>query len=295
LGGLPSEVGVVVTCRTQEYEEMLASHSAGLGLVRAVEILPLTDQQLDRAFLELAKRDEDWEEFLSQRDNRAYLRVRNLLSNPLFLNLTVVGHVAPGQLLDWTTTEEELRDLVLDRYLTRTLADQRDYEPADARRHLGWIARFLNGVEVSSFGLKATDYTVFDLADLTPPEPPRRYLVFEALVYGLVLGLVHGLLASLSATSVLSAIGPMLIFALGLPLSSGALRTCVGLFIGLFLGPISWVFAGGGFGTSSVGLSFNGVFFGLFLGVIFGLARSRGTPKQSGLSTRLTLVWPSTS
>jgi hypothetical protein len=50
------------------------------------------------------------------------------------------------------------------------LADQRHYEPEDARRYVSWIARFLNGDEVSPFGLKTTDFTVFDLADLTPPD-----------------------------------------------------------------------------------------------------------------------------
>src|SRR5215217_1035323 len=44
---LPGEVGVVVTCRTQEYKELLATHSTGLGLVQAVEILPLSSEQLD--------------------------------------------------------------------------------------------------------------------------------------------------------------------------------------------------------------------------------------------------------
>src|SRR5215218_8785342 len=65
---LPDEVGVVVTCRTQEYEQLLAVYSTGLGLVQAVEMLPLTSEQLDRGFVELAKREKDWELFLSQRD-----------------------------------------------------------------------------------------------------------------------------------------------------------------------------------------------------------------------------------
>src|SRR5215216_4538824 len=68
---LPGELGVVVTCRTQEYEELLAAHSTGLGLVQAVEILPLSSEQLDRAFVELAKFDKGWETFLSQRHLRA--------------------------------------------------------------------------------------------------------------------------------------------------------------------------------------------------------------------------------
>jgi hypothetical protein len=190
--GLAGEVGVVVTCRTQEYEELLAAHATGLGLVQAVEILPLTSEQLDSAFVELAKRDKDWEIFLSQRDLTAYQRVRHLLSNPLFLNLAVVGHLSPEQLLDATTTEQDLRDLVLDSYLDSTLADERPYEPQDASSYLAWIARFLNGAEVSPFGLKTSDYTVFDLADLTPPEPPRLYRLFEGLVLGLVLGLGYG-------------------------------------------------------------------------------------------------------
>src|SRR5215217_3190604 len=49
--GLPSEVGVVVTCRTHEYEELLKAHPTGLGLVRAVEMLPLSTQQLDTALV----------------------------------------------------------------------------------------------------------------------------------------------------------------------------------------------------------------------------------------------------
>src|SRR5829696_7528494 len=195
--GLAGEVGVVVTCRTQEYEELLDARFTGLGLVQAVEILPLSSEQLDSAFVELAKRDKDWETFLSQRDLTAYKRVRHLLSNPLFLNLAVVGHLSPEQLLDSTTTEQVLRDFVLDSYLDSTLADQGPYDPQDARRYLSWIARFLNGAEVSPFGLKTTDPTVFDLADLTPPEPPRRYRLFEALVYGLLFALVFGLLGGL--------------------------------------------------------------------------------------------------
>ena len=69
---------------------------------------------------------------------------------------------------------------MLDRYLGRTLADQSRanqgrYEPEDARRYLIWVARYLNGDEISPFGLKTSDFTVFELADLTPPDPPRRY------------------------------------------------------------------------------------------------------------------------
>jgi hypothetical protein len=192
--GVPNEVGVVVTCRTQEYEQLLGAHPTGLGLVQAVEILPLTDEQLDSACVELAKRDKDWNTFLSQRPLTAYQRVRHLLSNPLFLNLAVVGYLSPRQLLDRTATEEDLRDLVLDRYLDRTLADQRQYESADARRYLAWIARFLNRAEVSPFGLKTSDSTVFDLANLTPPDPPGRYGVLRALVWGLNIGLFFGLI-----------------------------------------------------------------------------------------------------
>jgi MFS family permease len=189
--GLPGEVGVVVTCRTQEYEELLAAHATGLGLVQAVEMLPLTSEQLDSALRELAKVEEDWGAFLSQRHLTASQRARNVLSNPLFLNLAVAGRLRPGQLLE-CDQEQEVRDLVLESYLDSTLADQRDYESQDARRYLSWIARFLNGDEISPFGIKTSDYTVFDLADLTPPEPPWRYRLFEGLGLGLVGGLSFG-------------------------------------------------------------------------------------------------------
>jgi hypothetical protein len=43
------------------------------------------------------------------------------------------------------------------------------------------------------FGLKTSDFTVFDLADLTPPDPPRRYRLLGGLLFGLVSGLVLAL------------------------------------------------------------------------------------------------------
>jgi hypothetical protein len=230
--GLAGEVGVMVTCRTQDYEELLAAYPAGLGLVQAVEILSLTDHQLDSAFVQLAKRDKVWQTFLSQRHLTAHKRVRHLMSNPLFLNLAVVGHLSPEQLLDSTTTEQDLRDLVLDGYLDRVLAEQRHYEPQDTRRYLSWIARFLNGAEVSPFGLKRTDYTVFDLADLTPPEPPRRYRLFEGLILGLVFGLVFGLVLALNGKSL--GLGEGLVLGLGL-------GPVLGLVLGLGLAlPSGW-------------------------------------------------------
>jgi len=189
--GLPSEVGAVVTCRTQEYEVLLAAHPTGLGLVQAVEMLPLTDQQLDSALAELAKVDEDWEVFLRQKHLPASQRARHVLSNPLFLNLAVVGPLRPRQLLE-CDEEQSPRDLVLDGYLDRTLANQSQYNPADARRYLAWIARFLNRAEVSPFGLKTSDATVFDLANLTPPEPPRGYRLAVGLIGGLIGGLILG-------------------------------------------------------------------------------------------------------
>jgi hypothetical protein len=283
--GLPGEVGVVVTCRTQEYEEMLAAHSTGLGLVQAVEILPLSSEQLDRAFVELGKLEKDWETFLSQRHLRAYKRVRDLLSNPLFLNLAVGSHLSPGQLLDWTTTEQELRDLVLDEYLDRTLADQTKYEPADARRYLSWIARFLNGDEVSPFGLKETDFTVFDLADLTPPDPPRRYRLFGALAGGLVLVLVAGLLSGL-VTGLFAGQG-----GLGKGLRSGLIDGLIfGLVGGLAIGLVSWPFKRSAVSsrltivwplTRRQLLDFlrragRGLLFGLVLGLIFALVLGLG-------------------
>jgi NACHT domain len=188
-----SDVGVVVTCRTREYEQLLDARPTGLGLVQAVDILPLTSKQLDSAFRELAKFDEDWGAFLSQRDLAASQRARGVLSIPLFLNLAVVGQVSPCQLLKCVNTRE-LRALVLERYLARTLAEgQRQYASADARRYLTWIARFLKGTEVSPFGLETSDSTVFDLANLTPPEPPSRYRLDSELVSGLVSGLGLGL------------------------------------------------------------------------------------------------------
>src|SRR5215204_313932 len=199
--GLPSEVAVTVTCRTQEYKELFAAHPTGLGLVQAVEILPLTSQQLDSALAELAKFEKGWEMFLTQRHLKASQRARDLLSNPLFLNLAVVGRLRPGELLNCNEAQE-LRDLVLEKYLDRVLlANQNDHEPKDVRRSLSWIARFLNGTEVSPLGYKTSDSTVFDLADLTPPDPPRWYRLFEALVlglfFGLFLGLVEGLVEGL--------------------------------------------------------------------------------------------------
>jgi hypothetical protein len=267
--GLPGEVGVVVTCRTQEYEELLAAHSTGLGLVQAVEILPLSNELLDSALAELAKFDKDWEAFLSQRHLIARHRARDVLSNPLFLNLAVAGRLRPRQLLDSTTIEEEVRDLVLDSYLDRTLADQRHYGPEDARRYLSWIAGFLNGVEVSPFGRKTTDATVFDLADLTPPDPPRRYRLFGVLGFGLILGLILGLSGGLSP---------------GRGFMEG---------LGLEVGPV-W-----GLVLALVFTLVSALVLALVLALVFALVLALlsvvwGPFKRAAVSSRLTLVWPST-
>lgn len=217
--GLQSEIGVVVTCRTQEYEELRADYTTGLGLVQAVEILPLSSEQLDSALAKLAKfGDKDWELLLSERHLTASQRARDVLSNPLFLNLVVAGRLLPHQLLE-CDREEKLRDLVIDGYLHRTLADQSQYEPQDARRYLTWIARFLNGAEVSPFGLRTSDLTVFDLADLTPPEPPRRYRFFGALIVGLVFGLIFGLILGVAFEALGFGLVVGLGFGLGLALA----------------------------------------------------------------------------
>jgi len=189
---LLSEVGVVVTCRTQEYQELFANRPTKLGLVRAVEILRLSDQQLHSAFVALAEfDDENWEMFVAQPELLAHQQVRNVLKNPLFLNLAVSGRLLPGELL-LCDEEQELRDLVLERYLDqRVTADQSQGDPKDVRRYLTWIARFLNGVVVSPFGLKTSDSTVFDLADLTPPDPQKQYRWLVAMSAGLVFGVVY--------------------------------------------------------------------------------------------------------
>lgn len=215
VSGLPNEVAVIVTCRIEEYEELRDDYPTGLGLIQAVEILPLTGQELDEAFAALAtKRGKDWKKItLTQRQLASYRLVRDFLSTPLFLNLAVEGDFNPRELLD-RGKEQELRDLVLERYLERKLAGQRQYTSADARRYLAWIARFLSGAEVSHFGLKTSDSTVFDLANLTPPGPLRRYRLFFMLFYclvGLVLGLFYGYFYGL--------VGLVLAFVFGLVLA----------------------------------------------------------------------------
>lgn len=273
---LPSEVGVVVTCRTQEYEELRSKYPAGgLGLVQAVEMLPLSDEQLDRAFVELAGRDQDqeWETFLSQRHLLAYQRVRELLSNPLFLNLAVIGYLSPGELLDFTTTEQELQALVLDRYIECTLEGQRQekkrhYEPEDARRYLRWVARFLNGDEASPSGLKTSDFTVFDLADLTPPQPPWRYRMGFWLILGLYVGLVSGLIVT--------------------QLMGLVMGLFFGPFVGLFVRPMIWLYAEMFLWLLSRSLKRNAA---KQRSSTYSLVSSVLTP---ALSSRLVFVWPIT-
>jgi NACHT domain len=234
--GLPDEVGVVVTCRTQEYEEMLATYPEGLGLVGAVKVLSLNNQQLDEAFVELAKNqrfgDKDWTLFLSQRHVTAYQPVRHLLSSPLFLNLAVAGRLRARELLD-RDNEQELRELVLDRYLDHTLADESRYEFADARRYLAWIARFLNGVERSPFDLRTPDSAVFDLSHLTPPEPPLQYRLFETLVYGFVLGLGYELVTTLLVGARAWNLGSALVIALICGLTCALMPTLLFASVGL--------------------------------------------------------------
>src|SRR5215204_4784483 len=295
--GLPSEVAVVVTCRTQEYEELFTAHPTGLGLVQAVEMLPLTSPQLDSALVELAKFDKDWELFLAQRQLTAGQRARDLLSNPLFLNLAVAGRLSPRELLN-CDKEHESRDLILERYLDRVLAEQSEHEPKDVRHFLTWIARFLNGAEVSPFGHKTKDSTVFDLADLTPLDPPKWHRFFEALGFGLVLGLIF--------SPGLGGLGSELILGLGSGLSLGLIfgPGLGGLVEGLGYGLSLGLGLGLGYGLGS-GLGYGGLVEGLGYGLIFGLVlvllggllgRLLGSRPydRSAASSRLIFAWPST-
>ena len=295
---------MVLTCRTQEYEELLNTYTTRLELNQAFEILPLTDPQLDRAFVELAKSDKGWEELRTSDsevgtelpDDMARRRARALLTNPLLLNLAVAGNLRPRELLD-CDSEEELHNLILERYLEhRVLADRRKYEPADARRYLSWVARFLLGAEVSPFGRQATDAAVFDLADLTPPDPPNRYRLFVApaagllvalfvgLVWALDVGLIFGVFVGLLArwpykrsavSSRLTLVWPKTFRQLLGFLARAGRGLVKGLFVGLF-----------------VGLTF-GVVLGLaskyLLGLLFGLAF--GLLEGFGLGLSLGLAW----
>ena len=324
--GLPNEVAVVVTCRTQEYEELFTAHPTGLGLVQAVEMLPLTSPQLDSALVELAKFDKDWELFLAQRQLTAGQRARDLLSNPLFLNLAVTGRLSPRELLN-CDKEHESRDLILERYLDRVLAEQSEHEPKDVRHFLTWIARFLNGAEVSPFGHKTTDSTVFDLADLTPPDPPKWHRFFEALGFGLVLGLIFGLVSGLIFRPGLGGLGSELILGLGSGLSLGLVLVLLGGLLGRLLGSrpydrsaassrliFAWPStqqqrrdflsrAGRGLGMGLVfglvyGLVFGlgvGLVEGLVLGLVLGLVFGLGFGLVYGLGeTRSVLITPRT-
>jgi hypothetical protein len=206
---LPVDMSVVLTCRTHEYEELIADGDVGVKLFLAVELRPLSSRQLSEAFDGLTRGGSpEWGYLNTDQDHADVGMVREVLANPLLLNLAVSGIDDP-ETLRFCADADEVRITIFDGYLKRALGHD------DALRGwLEWIARYLVQFGEEQPSLRATgsdgstatvDQTVFDWTRLTPGVVPRYWSVpllgltgglagvlVGWLVFGQVIGLVIG-------------------------------------------------------------------------------------------------------
>lgn len=175
-------VDMVVCSRSAEYETLARK----LKLNGAVELLPLTDRQID-AYLASLGQDVAMVRTLLTAD--ANLRV--LCRSPLMLSILVLAYrdASARDMLGFDTSEEQRRHL-FDMYVARMFQRRpgdKPYLPERTIHFLAWLARHMLDKRLA----------VFQVKDLRPKwlevsEQRRHYRLRVGLVLGLLDGLTIG-------------------------------------------------------------------------------------------------------
>ena len=197
-GGAP----VVVCSRKSEYSDL----TARLRFDAAIEVKPLTDQQVDEYVTRLGEQGGRLTAVLAENE-----QLREMAHTPLWLD---VMSVASGDRNLSTLPRAEIRNGVFNAYIKRVLLEHRrpiqEWSPAQCLRWLRWIAQ----------QLKQTEQTLFRLEEMQPnwlngeleQKRYRRWLQGTgALVFGLALavslGVLFGLLRGVVNGAVVGLVG----------------------------------------------------------------------------------------
>ena len=190
--------GVVVCCRREEYDAVVAAENVTLEerINKRIELQPL-DEAAIRAHLHDCERDFLWVEI--QQDRAGF---RKLAESPLLLDLMVEAYDQPGKWKpepprnphDLETHYLDCRDRLLDDYFEAQLhsVPHPKYKPADTRRYLEWLARSMRDRNQTEFLI---EYMQPDLLGNQRSLRQHQWMTgFSAgLIGGLIVGLISGL------------------------------------------------------------------------------------------------------
>ncbi len=159
--------GLVLTCRTAEWNELDESAPTR----HAIEILPLSEDQVERVVRALGVEPSDAPDWLL-----------DVVGTPLFASLTLSTGIdfLPSEGVD----SELATKLVAERFVSMQL---RDADPG-AEEFLGWIAAFMSGEDHSRWDHRSPDRSVFAAWHLTPMEPPDSVVRWSSAAMALAGG-----------------------------------------------------------------------------------------------------------
>jgi len=182
-------VEMAVCSRTNDYDQL----TARLNLTAAIQIQPLTDEQIE-SYL-----SSDKLEMKAVRDRlKTDVELKALTRSPLMLNVMTLAYngIAEADLRTAGNVEAHRRHL-FDAYIDKMFAHRplpadNGYSEAEARHWLTEVAHGLNSHGMSELYLEKLQ------PDWLPDgKPRRRYTTFYGLIGRLIFGLAGGLVGSL--------------------------------------------------------------------------------------------------
>jgi hypothetical protein len=190
-------VPLVVCCRSEEYQAL----GTRLGLRTAVEVQPLTDEQVEAA---LAHGGESVAGLRAAMETDPELR--QLVTTPLMLSIVTLTYQGqPSSALPQATERAARRQAVFRDYVRRMLGRRRSsrvlYPAEQAVRWLSWQGMQMEARSQTDFYLERLQ------PDWLPDERARaRYRWGVRLLFGLPVSLVGGLLCGLAGGFVVGGI-----------------------------------------------------------------------------------------
>lgn len=216
---------LVVTCRRYEYEALTAGTDTPLGLLAALEPLPLDAAALDANLQALAEGndlqpgDPRWLAYTRQTLDRPGAPALQALESPFLMALVADTRFDPDQFHTGSDPATVSRQICAAK-----AADAFGPAAPEVERWITAIAK----------ALKANNQTIFQLEHLTPPSGPRWLKALKGLGVGLAGGASVGLIGQLGG-----GLGKQLFVALGVGVVVGLFGWLVaGLVVRLLIGPV---------------------------------------------------------
>lgn len=135
-------ISMIVSCRTTDYEEI--GHQ--LNLDRAIEIKPLTEQQVEDYFNNSGGKLQDFYELIKKDD-----QLLKMMSSPLMLNITTLAYHENeiGDLLQEGTVGDRRRR-ILETYVSRMFARKGEHPDFDEGKSRKWLSEIAHRMKINN-------------------------------------------------------------------------------------------------------------------------------------------------